>query len=69
MVIQGAVIAASPSPTPLGGLEAGDVRGSGPPGLTGGPIEILLLVIVLGIVTMLVTATLARAVGGRARGG
>jgi hypothetical protein len=53
-----------PSPTPLA-LTAGDVRAADAPGLAGGPLEVLLLVVILGVVTAAVTALLARALGAR----
>lgn len=65
MMIRSAAMAASPSPAPLG-VQAGDVRAGEAPGLAGGPVEVLLLVITLGIATMLVTVALALAVGRRA---
>ena len=50
--------AASPEPTPFE-VVTGDVRGADAPGVVGGPLEILLLVIVLGAGTALVTAAIA----------
>lgn len=53
------VAGASPEPSPYGFL-AGDVRGADAPGVIGGPLEILLLVVVLGVVTAFVTILITR---------
>jgi hypothetical protein len=50
------------SPTPLA-LFVGDVRAADVPGLAGGPLEVLLLVVILGVVTAAATALLVRALG------
>ena len=56
---------AGPSPTPLAVI-VGDVRAADAPGIAGGPLEVLLLVILLGLATMVATAALARVAGVRA---
>jgi hypothetical protein len=53
-----------PSPTPPA-LIAGDVRAAGAPGLSGGPLEVFLLMVILEVVTAAVTALLARTLGAR----
>ena len=53
------VVAQSPEPSPFD-LLPGDVRAAEAPGITGGPLEILLLVIALGIATAVLTAVAAK---------
>lgn len=57
------VLGAEPSPTGFGpgGLAPGDVRSGEAPGLAGGPVEVLLLVIALGVATALATVIVVRA--------
>lgn len=51
-----------PSPTPLV-VVFGDVRSADAPGFAGGPLEVLLLVVLLGLATAVVTAAAARLYG------
>ncbi len=48
-----------PSPSPLAVI-AGDVRATDAPGIAGGPLEVLGFVVLLGLATALVTATIVR---------
>ncbi len=52
------------SPTPLIAI-VGDVRAADAPGFAGGPLEVLLLVVLLGVATAAVTATIARLADAR----
>ncbi len=53
-------LAASPSPRPV----QVDPRGGGePPGLVGGPLEVLLLVVLLGVVAAVATVVVVRLTG------
>ncbi len=53
--------AASPSP---GTIPPVDPRGGGePPGFTGGPLEVLLLVVLLGVVASVITVLVVRLTG------
>lgn len=54
-------LAASPSP---GTIPPVDPRGGGePPGFTGGPLEVLLLVVLLGVVASVITVLVVRLTG------
>ncbi len=53
-------LAASPSPRPV----QVDPRGGGePPGFAGGPLEVLLLVVLLGVVAAVATVVVVRPTG------
>ena len=49
----------SPSGLPLMGVSS-DVRSGEAPGFAGGPLEVLVAVVLLGLTTALVTVTIAR---------
>ncbi|MFV2064230.1 MAG: hypothetical protein ACC726_12070 [Chloroflexota bacterium] len=58
------VVAQSPEPSPFD-LLPGDVRSADAPGITGGPLEILLLVVALGAITAALTVLAAKLLGRR----
>jgi len=56
------VAAQSPEPSPRD-LLPGDVRAAEAPGITGGPLEILLLVVALGVATAALTVIVVKVLG------